>query len=69
MFNSILQADLVSVVSIQVALWLFGTALIYSFFRYSQGRTAGTDHDPIDIFLAVFSAEPYNTLSSSEYSF
>jgi len=69
MLLSIIQADFVSVVSIQVALWLFGTALIYSFFRYSQCRTAGTDHNPIDLFLAVFSAEPYNTLASSDYSY
>ena len=69
MFASIIQADLVSVVSIQVALWLFGTALIYSFFCYSQGRTTETDHNPIDLFLAVFSAEPYDTLTNPDYSF
>jgi len=69
MFTFILQADLVTVIAIQVALWLFGTMLIYFFVRYSQAKTAETDHNPIDLFLAVFSAEPYSIFSSSEYSF
>lgn len=66
MFTSIMQADLVNVITIQVALWLFGTMLIYSFVRYAQSKTAETDHNPIDLFLAVFSAEPYSTFSSSD---
>jgi hypothetical protein len=69
MFPSILQADLVSVLPIQVAIWLFGTALIYFFFRYSQGGTAETDHNPIVFFLASISGEPYDTLPSSDFSF
>jgi hypothetical protein len=69
MFPSILQADLVSVFPIQIAIWLFGTALIYFLFRYSQGDTAGTDHNPIIFFLASISGEPYDSLSSSDFSF
>jgi hypothetical protein len=69
MFTSILQADLVSVVPIQVAAWLFGAALIYFFIRYSLGGTTETDINPIDLFLALLSGEPYDTLSSSDYSF
>jgi len=69
MFTSILQADLVSVVSIQVALWLFGATLFYFFIRYSQGGTAETDFNPIDLFLALLSGEPYDTLPSSDCSF
>lgn len=69
MFTLILQADLVNVIAIQVALWLFGTMLIYCFVRYSQGKTVETDHNPIDLFLAVFSAEPYSIFSSTERSF
>jgi hypothetical protein len=69
MFPSILQADLVSVVPIQVAVWLFGAALIYFFIRYSQGGTAETDINPIDLFLALLSGEPYDILPSSDCSF
>ena len=69
MFPSILQADLVSVVPIQIALWLFGISLLYFFLRYSQGGTAGADHNPIVLFLASISAEPYNTLSNLDCSF
>jgi len=69
MFTSILQADLVSVIPIQVAVWLFGAALFYFFIRYSQGGTAETDINPIDLFLALLSGEPYETLSSPDYSF
>jgi hypothetical protein len=69
MFPSILQADLVFVVPIQVAVWLFGVALIYFFIRYSLGGTAETDINPIDLFLALLSGEPYDILSSSDCSF
>jgi hypothetical protein len=69
MFTSILQADLVSVVPIQVAVWLFGAALFYFFIRYSQGGTAETDINPIDLFLALLSGESYDTLPSSDCSF
>ena len=69
MFPSILHADLVSVAPIQVAVWLFGAALFYFFIRYSQGGTAETDINPIDLFLALLSGEPYDTLPSSDYSF
>jgi hypothetical protein len=67
MFPSILQADLVAVVPIVV--WLFGAALIYFFIRYSQGGTAETDINPIDLFLALLSGEPYDTPPISDYSF
>jgi hypothetical protein len=67
MFPSILQADLVAVAPIFV--WLFGAALIYFFIRYSQGGTAETDINPIDLFLALLSGEPYDTPPSSDYSF
>jgi hypothetical protein len=69
MLTSILQTNLVSVVPIQVAVWLFGAALFYFFIRYSQGGTAETDINPIDLFLALLSGEPYDTLSSSDCSF
>ena len=69
MFPSILQADLFAVVPIQVAVWLFGAALFYFFIRYSQGGTAETDINPIDLFLALLSGEPYDTLPSSDFSF
>jgi hypothetical protein len=69
MCPSIFQADLVSVVPIQVAVWLFGAALIYFFIRYSLGGTAETDINPIDLFLVLLSGEPYDTLSSSDCSF
>ena len=69
MFPSILQADLVAVVPIQVAFWLFGAALFYFFIRYAQGGAAETDINPIDLFLALLSGEPYDTLPSSDYSF
>ena len=69
MFASIFQTDLVSVVPIQVAIWLFGTALIYFLFRYSQAVTAGTDPNPIVLFLASISGEPYDTLPGSDFSF
>jgi len=69
MFTSILQADLVSVIPIQVAFWLFGAALFYFFIQYSLGGTAETDINPIDLFLALLSGEPYDALSSSDYSF
>jgi len=69
MFPSILQADLASVVPIQVAIWLFGTVLIFFIIRYSQSGTAGTDPNPIELFLALISGEPYDTLSSSDFSF
>jgi len=69
MFSSILQADLVSVVPIQVAAWLYAAALFYFFIRYSQGGTAETDINPIDLFLALLSGEPYNIPPSSDYSF
>jgi hypothetical protein len=69
MFPSILQADLASVVPIQVAVWLFGAALFYFFIRYSQGGIAETDTNPVDLFLLLLSGEPYDTLSSSDYSF
>ena len=69
MFPSILQADLVSVVPIQIAIWLFGTALIYFLFWYSQAVTAGTDPNPIALFLASISGEPYDTLPGSDFSF
>jgi len=68
MFPSILQADLVSVVPIQVAVWLFGIALFYFFIRYSQRGTAENDINPIDLFLALLSGEPYDALSSSDCS-
>jgi hypothetical protein len=68
MFPSIFQADLVSVVPIQVAVWLFGTALIYFFIRYSQGETAEADINPIDLFLALLSGGPYDTLPNSDCS-
>ena len=69
MFPAILQTDLVSIVSIQVGLWLFGTLLIYFFFRYSQHGTVTSEHNPMDLLLAAFSAEPYDILSGSDYSF
>ena len=69
MFASILQTDLVSAVPIQVAAWLFGAALFYFFIRYSLGGTAETDINPIDLFLALLSGEPGNTLPSSDFSF
>ncbi len=69
MFPSIFHADVVSVVPIQVAVWLFGAALFYFFIRYSQGGIAETDINPIDLFLALLSGEPYDTLPSSDYSF
>jgi hypothetical protein len=69
MFPSILQADLVAVVPIQVAVWLFGAALFYFFIRYSQGGIEETDINPIDLFLALLSGEPYDTLPSSDCSF
>ena len=69
MFTSILQADLAYVFSIQVAVCLFGAALFYFFIRYSQDRTEETDINPIDLFLALLSGEPYDTLPSSDYSF
>jgi hypothetical protein len=67
MFPSILQADLVALVPI--AVWLFGAALIYFFIRYSQGGTTETDINPIDLFLALLSGEPYDTLPNSDYPF
>jgi hypothetical protein len=69
MFPSILHSDVVSVVPIQVAVWLFGAALFYFFIRYSQGGAAETDTNPIDLFLALLSGEPYDTLPSSDCSF
>jgi hypothetical protein len=51
--------------SIALALWLFGITLLYFLLRYSQGGTAVADHNPIVLFLASISAEPYNILSSS----
>jgi len=66
MFPSILQADLVSV--IPIAVWLFGAVLIYFFIRYSQRGTAETDINPIDLFLASLSGEPYDTPPSSDFS-
>jgi len=69
MFASILQTDLVSAVPIQVAVWLFGAALFYFFIRYSLGGTAETDINPIDLFLALLSGEPGDTLPSSDFSF
>jgi len=69
MFPSILQADLVSVVPIQVAAWLYGAALFYFFIRHSLDGTAETDINPIDLFLALLSGEPYDILPSSDCSF
>ena len=69
MFHSILQADLASVIPIQVVVWLFGAALFYSFIRYSQDGTAETDINPINLFLALLSGELYDTLPSSDCSF
>ncbi len=69
MFPSILQTDLVSVLPIQVAIWIFGTALIYFFIRYSQSETADNDLNPIELFLVLMSAEPYDSLSSSNSTF
>jgi len=69
MFPSILQADLASVDPIQVSAWLFGAALFYFFIRYTQGGTAETDINPIDLFLALLSGEPYDTLPGSDRSF
>jgi len=69
MFPSILQADLVAVVPIQIAVWLFGAAIFYFFIRYSQSGIAETDINPIDLFLALLSGEPYDTLPSSDCSF
>jgi len=69
MFPSILHADVVSVVPIQVAVWLFGAAIFCFFIQYSLGRTTETDINPIDLFLALLSGEPYETLPSSDYSF
>jgi hypothetical protein len=69
MFTSILQADLASVIPIQVAVCLFGAALFYFFIRYSLDGIAETDINPIDLFLALLSGEPYDTLSSSDCSF
>jgi len=69
MFPSILQADLASVVPIQVAFWLFGAAIFYYFIQYSLGGTTETDINPIDLFLALLSGEPYDTLPSSDCSF
>ncbi len=69
MFPSILQTDLVSVLPIQVAIWIFGTALIYFFIRYSQSETAGSDLNPMELFLVLMSAEPYDSLSSSDSPF
>ena len=54
---------------IPVAIWLFGAVLIYCFFRYSQAGTAGSDPNPFILFQASISGEPYDTLSSSEYSY
>lgn len=69
MFASILQAEFVSVVLVQAAIWLFGTALIFSLFRYSQVGTEGSEPNPIVVLLASISGEPYDTLSSTDYSF
>jgi len=69
MFPSILQADLVSFVPIQVAVWLFGAALFYFFIRYSQSGTSEASINPIDLFLALLSGEPYDTVPSSDFSF
>ena len=66
MFPSILQAALVSVVPI--AVWLFGAALIYFFISYSQGGTEETEINPIDLFLALLSGEPYDIPRSSDFS-
>jgi hypothetical protein len=62
MIPSIFQADLVSVVPIQITVWLFGVALFYLFILYSQGGTAEADMNPIDLFLALLSGEPYDAL-------
>jgi len=69
MFNSIFQADLVSVISIQIALWLFGAALFYCFIRYTQSGTAETDINPVDLFLTLLSGEEYDTMPSADCSF
>jgi len=69
MFPSIFHADVVSVVPIQVAVWLFGAAIFYFFIQYSLGGTTETDINPIDLFLALLSGEPYDTLPSSDCSF
>jgi len=69
MFTSILQAELFSVVPIQAAVWLFATALIYFFIRYSQAGTAETDINPVDLFLALLSGGPYDTQPRSDFSF
>jgi hypothetical protein len=68
MFPSILHADVVSVIPIQVAVWLFGAAIFYFFIQYSGGTTE-TDINPIELFLALLSGESYDTLPSSECSF
>jgi len=69
MFPSILHADVVSVVPIQVAVWIFGAAIFYFFIQYSLGGTTETDINPIDLFLALLLGEPYDILPSSDCSF
>ena len=69
MFPSIFQADIVSVAPIMVAVWLFGATLFYFFIRYSQGGIAETDINPIDLFLALLSGEPYDIPPNPDFPF
>ena len=66
MFTSILQADLVSVISLLGAICLCGTLIICFFIEYSQCSTEETDVNPIDLFLALLAGEPYDTLPSPD---